>query len=129
MLKSFDPRTEWKDFIDWWVSQAGNISKITTALEDKLCTSDITTLQQQLKDAEEIFDIATSLLAYAEAFLDYAEFMQIGRAPRDTTAEEKKYWTANAVKNERLFRNLLEGVVKKIETRITVCQTLLKVQR
>lgn len=135
MLKEFDPTIKWKNFIEWWVSVSPKIAKITITLEDKLCTSDIVKLQEQMTGAEEILDIATGLLAYAEAFLDYAEFCQIGRASKDPkmeynlTAKEKEYWTANAVLNERLFRNLIEGIVKKIETRITVCQTLLKVQR
>ncbi len=136
MLKEFDPRKEFKEFTQWWFDMASNISKVSDALNERLNTTDQHILEEQMVKAEQVFDIATGLYAYAEAYLDYAEFCQIGKVEKDPkmsgvklNADEKKYWVANAVKNERLFRNLMEGIIKKIDNRIKACQTILSSMR
>jgi len=82
-------------------------------------------VEEQGRTAEGYYARLTVCLAEAESLLDFAELKNLQTREAGTELE-RKIWLAAAVRDERSFRDAIEGLVKAIEIRVNMTQSLLK---
>ena len=83
-----------------------------------------TIIEEQGRTAEGYYARIAVCLAETNSVLDFAELKNLQTREAGTELE-RKVWLAAAVRDERSFRDALEGLVKAVGTRVNMCQSLL----
>ena len=118
MIKKYDSlktlKTDWQPFcqIAW------------ESMNEKL-SDEPSVVEEQGRVAEGYYARLTVCLAEVESLLDFAELKNLQTREAGTELE-RKVWLAAAVRDERSFRDAIEGLVKAVEIRINMVQSLLK---
>ena len=106
----------------------GRIDEIKTVqklLETKLSDSPVV-LESQIREIEAHYGRMTSILAWADSYLDLAERRELVARDPDYTDVDREIHLAAAVSRERRFRDVVKALAGSIETRISLGQSLLK---
>ncbi len=117
-----------KDFKDWLIEDVGQLSTVKAFLRTPL-SDNPTALQKQLASIEAWYGRATTLLADANSYLDNAIAIELLKIKQDDYVSlERKAITDKAVSGERRIRDIVQGYVEAIKQRISLGQSLLRMQ-
>lgn len=115
-------------FIDYFERHLDEIKRVQAILETKL-SDNPSILEEQFREVEAHYGRLTSILAWANSYLDLAERERVLPAGSGYTVHDSEVHLAAACARERRFRDIVNGLCEAVKTRISVCQTLIKVMR
>ena len=113
------------DFSEWVERHGAEIKQIRAMLADPLDDGPARR-SQQVRSIEAQYGRVTFLLAYANNFLDGAE-NDAWKKSMEGISAQKEAIVAEAVREERLLRDVLAGMEKAIERRISLAQSFMRV--
>lgn len=112
-------------FEDYFADHIPEIKNVQRILETKL--SDNPMLHDdQIREAEAHLGRMSSILAWADSYLDLAERRELVPRDRDYTDVDREIHLAAAVSRERRFRDVVKGLHKSLESRISLGQSRMK---
>lgn len=101
------------------------IKKVQTLLETKL--SDNPSIHDdQIREAEAHLGRMSSILAWADSYLDLAERRELVPRDPDYTDVDREIHLAAAVSRERRFRDVVKGLHQSLDKRISLGQSRMK---
>lgn len=112
-------------FSEWVEKHGAEIKAIRSMLATPL-DDNPARRSQQVRSIEAYYGRITYLLAYANAFLDSAE-NDAWKEPMEGTAAQKEAIVADKVKDERRLRDVLDGIARAVDRRISLAQSLMRV--
>ncbi len=112
-------------FKEWLPSISEEIVKMETEIRNPL-SDDGNQIANSLILIESYLGRAIHLLAEANYYLDIAEKQAIMLIDSDLKVLEKEVTLKSECARERKIRDILRGMVKAIETKITVSMSLMK---
>lgn len=115
-------------FNDYFERHLPEIKKVQSILETKLADAPAL-LEDQFREVEAYYGRMTSILAWADSYLDLAERQRLVARDADFTDVDRQVELRAACARERRFRDIVKGLRDAIETRIGVCQSLMKALR
>ena len=84
-------------------------------------------IEEQTRKAEGYYTRSTSMLAWADSYLDLAERQRLVPYDRGSyTDKDRDIELAAACSRERRFRDVVQGIVDGVDKRISLGQSLLK---
>lgn len=119
-LTSANTSTEFEAFVQ---AHKDEISDIQAMLSNPLEREPVM-LVEQLTQAEAVHARLTTIMAFADAHLDAAEMDNL---PREGTAIERQTEQKAKCISQRRFRDVVAGLCRSINTRISLGQSLLRV--
>lgn len=121
-----DTGPEVPTFAAYFETHIEEIKAVQRVMEEPL-SDDGVVLIHQLTHAESYHTKARSMLAWANSYLDLAERQRLVPYDRGSyTDTDRQTELAAACARERRFRDVIEGLVKGIEQRISLGQSLLR---
>ena len=112
-------------FDSYFVDHIPEIKKVQTLLETKL--SDNPTLHDdQIRECEAHLGRMSSILAWADSYLDLAERRELVARDPDYTDVDRQIHLAAAVSRERRFRDVVRGLHESLDKRISLGQSRMK---
>lgn len=112
-------------FESYFTARIEEIKTVQKLLETKLSDSPVV-LEGQIREIEAHYGRMTSILAWADSYLDLAERRELVSRDPDYTDVDREIHLAAAVSRERRFRDVVKSLAGSIETRISLGQSLLK---
>lgn len=112
-------------FLEYFERHIDEIKRVQLLLETKL-SEHPGLLEEQFREAESHYGRMTSILAWAESYLDLAERGRLVPRDADFTDMDREVEMKAACARERRFRDIVSGLCEAIKMRVSVCQTLLK---
>lgn len=112
-------------FETYFASRIAEIMIVQKLLEQVL-SDNPALLTRQMQECEAHYGRMTSILAWADSYLDLAERRCLVERDSDYTDMDRQIHLAAAVSRERRFRDVVDGLKRSIEQRVSVCQSLLK---
>lgn len=116
------------EFEVWFEACEPEVVVITDLLARELSDNPVE-LTRQLVQVEAWNARATSMLAWANSFLDGAERVNLLTRSKEITDLDREKFLADAVKDERRVRDILEGICNSIKNRLILGMALMKAQR
>ena len=115
------------EFITWFESCEPEIVRVSDLLAVEL-SDNPSELQKQLVQIEAWNARMTSMLAWANSFLDGSERANLLARSKEVTDLDREKYLADAVKDERRSRDILEGIVGSIKNRLILGMAIMKAQ-
>lgn len=116
------------EFETWFDSEQGEIVVVNDLLALELSDNPVE-LTRQLVKIEAWNARMTSMLAWANSFLDAAERKNLLARSKDITDLDRDKFLADAVRDERRVRDILDGICNSIKNRLILGMALMKAQR
>ena len=123
MFENLDPNAP--HFADYFEIHINEIKHVQEILQVKLSDNPMR-LEDQIKEAEAHYARMTSILAWAESYLDLAQRERLVPRDSDYTDVDRKIELDSACHRERRFRDIVSGLIRSIDTRVSLGQSLLK---
>lgn len=125
-LPPLDARVEqMESFEDYFARHIDQVKRVQQILETKL-SDNPTVFEDQFREAEAHYGRMTSILAFADSYLDLSERRNLVSRDPDFTDEDRRVHLAAACHRERRFRDVLKGLVRALEQRTSCCQSIAK---
>lgn len=112
-------------FEDYSKDHLPEIKQIQKILDTKLSDNSVTH-DDQIREAEAHLGRMSSILAWADFYLDLAERRELVPRDPDYTDVDREIHLAAAVSLERRFRNVVKGLHKSAESRVSLGQSRMK---
>lgn len=114
-------------FVEWFETEEPDLVVVSELLSEELSDSP-TRLTEQLVRIEAWYARMTSKLAWANSYLDAAERRELLARDKEITDLDRQIRLADAVKDERRARDILDGMVTAIKNRLILGMALMKAQ-
>lgn len=115
-------------FVEWFETEEPDLVVVGGLLSEELSDAPAR-LTEQLVKIEAWYARMTSKLAWANSYLDAAERRELlARDKEQRTDLDREKALADAVKDERRARDILEGMVGAIKNRMILGMALMKAQ-
>lgn len=114
-------------FVEWFETEEAQIARVAALLSEEL-SDNPGRLTEQLVKAEAWYARMTSILAWANSYLDAAERRELLARDKEITDLDRQIRLADAVKDERRVRDVLDGMVGAIKNRLILGMSLMKAQ-
>lgn len=101
------------------------VKRVQSILETKL-SDNPAVFEDQFREAEAHYGSMTSVLAWADSYLDLSERRNLVPRHSDYTDVDREIHLAAACSRERRFRDVVKGLVRSLEQRVSVCQSIMK---
>lgn len=125
-LPPLDAKVEqMESFEAYFTRHINQVKRVQEILETKL-SDDPTLFEDQFREAEAHYGRMTSILAFADSYLDLAERRNLVARDPSYTDEDRRIHLAAACHRERRFRDVLKGLVRALEQRVSCCQSISK---
>lgn len=108
---------EGKTFTEWLSDILPKIAEAQTMLEEPL-SHDHSDLSAQATMAEDAYAGMSDVLAQAEAWLDWQEYVEIMGIDRDLTVPERNIILKIRVQKQRMFRDKVKGIAESLKSRM-----------
>lgn len=107
------------------LQHAPEITKVQRLLSVPL-SDNPAVMNEQVREIEAWYGRMTSLLAFADGYLDAAEQTNLQPKSKDVTDIDRSTALAAAVARERRFRDIASGLCEAIRQRVILAQALMK---
>lgn len=112
-------------FADWFFSVLPEIRRVQELLTAPL-SDNPAAMVGQLQDVERWYGRMTALLAYASSYYDYNYHVALPLKDKDRTAVDREAAADADTHLERRTRDELEGIVKAIQLRVSLGQSIIR---
>lgn len=114
-------------FVNWFTNGKEDVETISEVLAQQL-SDNPAELQAQLAVAEGWHGRMTTMLAWANSFLDLAEKAALAARTDEMTDLDRRVEMRAAVADERRARDILQGLCEGIKNRLILGMALMKAQ-